>query len=174
MADRAHIRLVDTAWTFQRAFNGTTNANGDALFFRAEDGRKVDLTLAPIGYQVGNDKLVAATETVNNTTAGGEPVTENTPWTVEVDGSACSRTITIRDKTALEISDEKDAILANLDIASRNELYALAIVVKGALSLMYQTTGNYNNLTQFKNAFEANEDTITNAQFKTFLKDRLG
>ena len=67
--DRAHIRLVDSVWTFIRAFDG---ADG---FTRVEDGRRVDVSKAPIGYQVGNDKLVAASEpVVDNSTPGAETV----------------------------------------------------------------------------------------------------
>jgi len=178
MTDRAHIRLVNSVWTFQRGFDG---ANGS---FRGEDGRMTDVAKAPIGYQIGNDKLVTATETVDDTTAGGEPITERPGWTVEVDGSACSRTITIRDKTAQEISDEKDAVLVDLDVASRTELYALAVIVKGGLALMLdmineeranrQPPQNPINLSQFTNAFEAAESNITMNQFKNYLKDRIG
>lgn len=176
MADRAHIRLIDGTWTFQRAFDG---ANG---FFRTQDGRRVDVAQAPLGYEIGNDRLVAAVETLVDTSTGSEVVTDIPAWTVALAGTGCTRTVTTRDKTLQEVSDEKDAILARLDIASRDELYALAIVVKGALALMLEMInverGNHGqgpiNLATFVTQFELHENDITVSQFKNYLKDRMG
>ncbi len=184
MADRAHIRLMGSVWAFQQAFDGTTDSRGKSRSFRTEDDRKVLLTQAPIGYQVGNDKLVAATDTLNDVSAGSDVIIDvgNPEWVVEIDGSSCSRTRTLRDKTAQEIDDEKDALLQHFDVASRDEFYALAIVVKGALALMLEMInverGNHGqgaiNLSTFVSQFELHEDDITVSQFRAYLKDRMG
>ena len=177
MTDRAHIRLIDSVWTFQKAFNSATG------FFRIVDGRRVDLSKAPIGYEVGNDRLVAAVETLDDTSTGSETITERPEWTVAADGSGCSRTVTIRDKTAQEISDEKDAIIDYLTSENRDLIVALGLFVKDLTAQQFsiinlvRTNNGQGTITlaQYESSInsQANKDLITNQQFKNQIKARM-
>lgn len=100
MNDRAHIRIGSPPLIIGK-FDGP---NG---FSRLEDGRRVDISQAPIGYQIENDKLVAYTLTTNDTSTGPDIVRTDTGDVIAPDNSEVTRTITIRDMTAQEIEDRE-------------------------------------------------------------------
>lgn len=163
--DRAHIRLVDGNWTFIKSFDGP---NG---FTRTEDDRRVDISKAPIGYQVGNDKLVAATFTqTDNSTPSAETTTEDTGWVVNA--TSATRSVTKRDKTAQEIAGERQAALAELDVARRDLQYATFVHTKEITSVMFALARQITptlTLSQFAAQWENNKNLITMDQFKTYL-----
>lgn len=94
MADRAHIRFHDPDWIVVKKYNS------EAGRVINEDGSRT--SPVQIGYVSGNDRVVPIAVVTNDTSTGADILR-----TVDetVDGTAVTRTVTIRDLTVQEIAD---------------------------------------------------------------------
>lgn len=166
MADRAQIRSGAVIRRFSQEKGWFTLENGD----RASP--------PVLGYENGNDKIVPVeTATVDNSTPSAETVSS----TVEtVEANRVLRTTTIRDKTVQEITDERDAALAELDTQRRDLQYAVNIHVKEMTAVLFSAVNTLRvadgdavlTIPQFKTFWDNNSDAITLTQFKTYLQEK--
>jgi hypothetical protein len=124
MTQIAHIR-IGTPTQIIKVFGNKTG------FSRLEDGRRMDISQAPIGYQIGDDKLVAYTLVENDTSTGPDTVRTDTGDVVDPDDNGVTRTITIRDMTQaeLDVRTEEQVQNASDKLDNRHELIALASAI---------------------------------------------
>ena len=122
--DRAHIRVG----TPTRLLNKFVGPSG---FSRLEDGRRVNISQAPIPFQIENDKLVPYTLVTNDTSTGPDTVRTDTGDVIAPDDSEVTRTITIRDMTQAELDAQAETEIqrASDDMDNRRELIALATAI---------------------------------------------
>jgi len=145
-------------------------------WFTLEGGGKVSPPV--VGYVNGNDKIVPVEiVTVDNSTPASETVSDTV---VVVEANRVLRTTTIRDKTVQEITDERDAALAELDTQSRDLQYAVNIHVKEITAVLFSAINTLRvadgdavlTIPQFKTFWDNNSDAITLTQFKTYLQEK--
>lgn len=101
--DRAHIRNGQIIKMF----------GGPSGYLVNEDGRRTDVSKIDIGWQLGNDRLVAVVEETQDTSTGADIVRTDTGYQIEAD--RVYRLITIRDMTAQEIADRVEQEIAEND-----------------------------------------------------------
>ena len=95
--DRAHVRNGQIIKMF----------NGPSGYLVVEDGRKTDVSRIDIGWSLGNDRLIAVVEEVQDTSTGTIGVVKtDTGYQLEAD--RVYRLITIRDKTQAELDADAD------------------------------------------------------------------
>ena len=138
-------------------------------WFTLEGGGKVSPPV--VGYVNGNDKIVPVeTVTVDNSTPASETVSDTV---VVVEANRVLRTTTIRDKTVQEITDERDAALAELDTQRRDLQSTVNLHVKEATAIMFMLAKQITpslTLGQFATYWDDNKDAVTLNQFKTYLQ----
>jgi len=92
---------------------------------------------------------------------------------VVVEANRVLRTTTIRDKTVQEITDERDAALAELDTQRRDLQSTVNLHVKEATAIMFMLAKQITpslTLGQFATYWDDNKDAVTLNQFKTYLQ----
>lgn len=143
MTDRAHINGTDLVALYQ----------GEKGRF-VHDGVVTEPIL--IGFESGTHKIVPASVITNDTSTGPDTITEDTGWVVAPDASEVTRTLTIRDMTAQEITDrdnvEKDA--AEVEFDSDRKFRA----IEKALFHIINGTA---------------PATVTEAQLRSFLRNNM-
>ncbi len=144
-----------------------------------KDESRIDLSA---GIKPDYKWCVVQNELVDLSTPDNTDTKSSTAEFIEPAQDRVRRVRTVVDKTAQEISDEKDQIVAQIDTPSRDMQYASLILTKEILSLIFNVVNELRaadgdaplTLAQFNTFFQNNKDSISNTQYKNYLKDRFG
>ena len=133
--DRAHVRNGQIIKMF----------NGPSGYLVVEDGRKTDVSRIDIGWSLGNDRLIAVVEEVQDTSTGTIGVVKtDTGYQLEAD--RVYRLITIRDKTQAELDADADKeATQDLEFKTGKAMFRLANEIQALKGQQPLTVAQFKN-----------------------------